>query len=97
MLSTGNIDHSFLTLRMCCTFYLYLPISKSNLTQYLSEVTVYVGPMVYVINLEPLHKSDNRLTKLHHCSYISLLNLQHILSLISPGDEKVTNFMKRIV
>ncbi len=58
--------------RMCCTFYLYLPISKSHRTQYLSKV-----PDCKVTrSREKIFQH----TKLHHCSYISLLNLQHILT-----------------
>ena len=30
--------------RMCCTFHLYLPMTKSHLTQYLSKVTDCVSP-----------------------------------------------------
>ena len=31
--------------RMCCSFYLYLPMGKSHLTQYLSKVPDCVSPM----------------------------------------------------
>ena len=59
---------------------------ESNLTQYLSEVTVYVSPMVYVIRSR---ENIFQHTKLHHCSYISLLNLQHILPVL-PAPRLIT-------
>ncbi len=38
--------------RMCCSFYLYLPMSKSHLTQYLSKVTDCVSPYISLLNLQ---------------------------------------------
>ena len=63
-------------------------MSKSHLTHYPSKTTVCVSLMVYVCRLQAefwtgkvARSSEIFLqhTKLHHWSYISLLNLQHIL------------------
>ncbi len=61
---------------MCCSFYIYLPIIKSYLTGYSSIVTTSVDPVVGIICL--LHASK------WNCSIflITLLKLQHILSLL---------------
>ncbi len=46
--STASGDQKIAILqRMCCTFYLYLSMSKSHLTQYLSKVMDCVSPMVF--------------------------------------------------
>ena len=63
-------------------------MSKSHLIRYLSKAKACVSLMVYVIGLQAefwtgkvARSRENLLQhmKLHHCSYISLLNLQHIL------------------
>ena len=62
--------------RMCCSFYLYLPIILSVLTGYSSIGTTFVGSEVPDIRQNQIQQ-----TKLHHFFYITLLNLQHILFL----------------
>ena len=46
------------SIRICCTFYLYLPTSKSHLTQYLSKIPDCLSPMMYVMRL--CHASVSR-------------------------------------
>ncbi len=64
--------------RICCTFYLYLPMSKSN-------VLVCVDPKVYAVwlckgtRVHGVGENQFKHTRLHHCSDIGLLNLQRIL------------------
>ncbi len=52
-----TILSGWINLRMCCSFYLYLPIILFVLTGYSSIVTTFVGPVVGVICL--LHASVN--------------------------------------
>ena len=57
-------------------------MSKSNLTHYLNNAQVCVDHKVYAVWLCKVTRAgENQLkyTKLHHCSYIALSNLQHIL------------------
>ncbi len=43
--------------RMCCTFYLHLPMSKSHLSQYLGKVPDCVNPMVIKRKNIPAHET----------------------------------------
>ena len=80
---SGNHSKSSVTVyvnymqRICCSLYWYLPIArflaigyqiKGNLMR--SKVATWMG-------------NNYQHTKLHHCSYISMFNLQHILSSFS--------------
>ena len=64
--------HINMDIKICCTFYLYLPMSKSNLTHYLSNALV-------CCKVTRAGENQFKHMKLHRCSYIALLNLQHIL------------------
>ena len=58
---------------MCCTFYSYLPMSKSHLTRYLSKATVCVSLMAYAIRL--CHASVN-MRPLNCDSHLSLESIE---------------------
>ncbi len=79
---------------MWCTFYSYLPMSKSHLTRYLGEFMVCVSLVVYVIrlchapvNMRPLNRdSDFSLGSMEiHPPSISLANCYMATSLAPAG------------
>ncbi len=88
------------SLIICCSCYWYLPVAGSHAIWYQIEGNTLRYAMIKLLHSEKqiivwpylklICSRDYQHTKLHNCSYITLLNLQHILwSYLREAEEKM--------